>query len=469
MQIAGHISAMIPDSAAGDIELLQRHLREPTSDHFSQIVRRHIHWVYNLARRQLASPADAEDATQAVFILLLRKAHTFSGNRPLGPWMYKSAMLICRDMRKKRNRRAIHEQKAAAMRLSISHPPADSDLAVQLDAAIAHLRKSDQQIILLRFFQGLSHEQIAALLDISIEASKMRMSRAVEKLRQMLHMPDTVSALFIETALLSITLPAPDHLVHRVISSPLSATTHTIYSRALRIHLLTPAKIAMTVLALTGMCATIGEVAAHRAAPLVSTNSTTQATTKVAPPIQHGYFVGGNVRNPGVYPIGSAATLREIIALARGPAHPTNADTFALLLRRGAGQFDAYRYQPLTTPIPGTNVFPLDPPIHDGDFISLSGDKTNNAQFEQRFSGPIAPGDLLCIAIADLDQPGATVLLHRRVSPSGAITIPQLGSIQLSGQSMPQAEQTLRAAYIAANVIQSPLISVAKIEPAKSK
>src|SRR4051794_21524500 len=65
----------VPASApAADWYLIQAYVARHDHDAFAELVRRHVSLVYNAARRQLSDPADADDVTQAVFILLMRKA-----------------------------------------------------------------------------------------------------------------------------------------------------------------------------------------------------------------------------------------------------------------------------------------------------------------------------------------------------------------------------------------------------------
>jgi RNA polymerase sigma factor (sigma-70 family) len=169
---------------ASDGELLQHYARERSEAAFAELVRRHIDWVYSSAVRQTRDPHLAEDITQSVFILLARKAKTFDRNVVLGAWLFRALRYLAADAMKTKWRRRHHEKEfGAIMNRAQETSPEWNEIAAALDGAVAGLRTTDRRAILLRFFERKSHEEIGRLLGISEEAAKMRVSRAVEKLR----------------------------------------------------------------------------------------------------------------------------------------------------------------------------------------------------------------------------------------------------------------------------------------------
>src|SRR2546421_6663410 len=73
-----------------DVELLEKH-RGGCDEAFADLVRRHLGWVYGMARRRLRDSQLAEDVAQAVFILLHRKAPRFAAGGAMGNWLHKTA------------------------------------------------------------------------------------------------------------------------------------------------------------------------------------------------------------------------------------------------------------------------------------------------------------------------------------------------------------------------------------------
>ena len=74
-----------------DAELLQRFVRENSGPAFAELVQRHIHLVHSVALRHTANPQQAEDITQAVFIILARKAAGLNRKTVLPGWLYHTA------------------------------------------------------------------------------------------------------------------------------------------------------------------------------------------------------------------------------------------------------------------------------------------------------------------------------------------------------------------------------------------
>jgi RNA polymerase sigma factor (sigma-70 family) len=175
-----------------DLELLAEYVRSGSQQHFATLVNRHVHWVYSVCRRQ-AGDYLAEDVTQAVFATLAHKAARIHPDTSISGWLFKTARYVSATARKIERRRREHERRAAAMYPSQTPPPDDQEwqqILPELDAAVARLPESDRRAILLRFYQGLSHQDAAAILGISPVAAQRRVSRAIEKLRTRLrHFP----------------------------------------------------------------------------------------------------------------------------------------------------------------------------------------------------------------------------------------------------------------------------------------
>src|SRR5687768_8874453 len=102
-----------------DFELLRQYVTDRSHAAFAELVRRHVDHVYSAALRQTARDSDAaEEVTQRCFILLAEKAPALVAGDPqvlLGGWLFNAVRFIARDVLRKEERRARHEQKAAEM------------------------------------------------------------------------------------------------------------------------------------------------------------------------------------------------------------------------------------------------------------------------------------------------------------------------------------------------------------------
>lgn len=167
---------------------LHEFARSRSADAFRRVVTQHVDAVYAHCLRRLDDPAAAEDATQAVFVMLARKASTLSARTVLGGWLYVTAQNVCHNARRAQSRRDHHERKAAAMRQEVSDAsPAEwGDVRAVLDDAIAGLATGLRDAVVLRFLEGRSMAEIGQALGLSEEAARQRVGRAVKALREQL-------------------------------------------------------------------------------------------------------------------------------------------------------------------------------------------------------------------------------------------------------------------------------------------
>src|SRR4051812_8139950 len=110
-------------TAATDQQLLLDYAAGSSEHAFADLVARHRDWVYSTCLRRLGDPGAAEDATQAVFIALARKARTVAGKQAIEGWLYTAARFTTLNIRKLQQRRAAREAESAKM----IDPPAATD------------------------------------------------------------------------------------------------------------------------------------------------------------------------------------------------------------------------------------------------------------------------------------------------------------------------------------------------------
>lgn len=168
-----------------DMALVQAYAAEQSEAAFATIVSRHVGLVHSAALRQLRDEHLAQDVTQAVFVLLARKAGSLPPNTVLSGWLYRTALFACADVRRRETRRQQREQEAL---MQASFETSDtqtvwSQLAPVLEEAMARLRDSDRDALVLRFFENKSMKEIAAVLGLQERAAQKRVRRALEKLR----------------------------------------------------------------------------------------------------------------------------------------------------------------------------------------------------------------------------------------------------------------------------------------------
>lgn len=167
-----------------DSDFVERAANEdPTAIRF--IVEAHQNMVYGTCFRILRNGADAEDATQATFLLFLKKCGTLKRGTVIGGWLYKTACLVSRQHLLAKRRRAKREEAYAEMQNTTSEKSADAwkDLLPELDAAIRSLPQAYQNIVILRYLEGLSTAETVKQLGMTDSAVSTGLSRGVDKMR----------------------------------------------------------------------------------------------------------------------------------------------------------------------------------------------------------------------------------------------------------------------------------------------
>jgi RNA polymerase sigma factor (sigma-70 family) len=174
----------MPETAEiDDKALLSAFARDGSESAFRTLVDRHSGWVYAAAYRQLRDSHLAEDAAQAVFVLLCQRAKTMKPQQKVSGWLFMTVGYTVRSILRSQRRRRHYEQQAAAERpISYDPPP----LAENLDEAVGRLSDSDRTAILLRFYQGRAFPSVARALGISEDTAKKRVARAIVRLRNRL-------------------------------------------------------------------------------------------------------------------------------------------------------------------------------------------------------------------------------------------------------------------------------------------
>lgn len=172
-------------------QLLRQYVEQNSQAAFASLLERYINLVYSTCLRELRDPTLAEDVTQAVFLILARKAGKIRRGTILSNWLYQTARFAARNARQQEARRQNYEQQAAGeMMRDMMHEMAPDkgvgwqELEPLLHEALDSLSTRERQVVLLRFFEGKSLRETGEALNISEEGARKRVGRAIEKMRQ---------------------------------------------------------------------------------------------------------------------------------------------------------------------------------------------------------------------------------------------------------------------------------------------
>ncbi|QEH38048.1 ECF RNA polymerase sigma factor SigE [Aquisphaera giovannonii] len=177
--------------AAGSSEgdLLRRFVASGDEEAFAAIVRRHGPMVLGVCRRILGGGADADDAFQATFLVLLRRARSLQGTDVLGPWLHGVAWRVAARARAGNARRRAEESKAARDEAAGSPPVSPAEAAeVQaiLDEEIGRLPEKYRVPVVLCCLEGMSREAAAEHLRWRPGVLRGRLQRGRDRLRDRL-------------------------------------------------------------------------------------------------------------------------------------------------------------------------------------------------------------------------------------------------------------------------------------------
>jgi RNA polymerase sigma factor (sigma-70 family) len=168
----------------GDAQLLERFTARRDEAAFAALVRRHGPMVLAVCRRVLGNAHDAEDAFQAVFLALVRKAGSIRRRAALGGWLHEVALRVALRARASAQRRRQHEQRVPDM------PKRDflvtvvwRDLQPVLDEEVQALPETCREAFVLCYLEGKTYDEAARQLDCPTGTLSRRLARARELLR----------------------------------------------------------------------------------------------------------------------------------------------------------------------------------------------------------------------------------------------------------------------------------------------
>lgn len=254
-----------------DGQLLERFATRGDQAAFSQLVTRHGPVVLSVCRRILHHAQDSEDAFQATFLVLARKASSIAKRDSVASWLYKVAYRIALRARADKTRRQNQERQAIRPGLpSTLIEAASRELNRVIDEEVQRLPEKYRTPILLCYLQGQTNEEAAARLHWPTGTVKIRLLRARELLRKRLVRRglDLSAGALLVALLQSAVLAVPPALaaatLHAATIGVTSGPIAGLVSATLKGMCLTKLKVALVVL-LTVLLGTLADGLAQRA------------------------------------------------------------------------------------------------------------------------------------------------------------------------------------------------------------
>jgi RNA polymerase sigma-70 factor (ECF subfamily) len=164
---------------------------------FDQLVESYMRPVYNLTYRMLGNPQEAEDAAQETFMRAYARIDQYSEDHKFSTWIFSIANHHCIDrLRKRRTTYVSIDDNPVLQNLTDDLPQPEHSLLGKEEAAevhrmLAQLEPDYRTPLVLRYWENLSYEEIAAALNLTIPAVKSRLFRARQKMADLMTVRET--------------------------------------------------------------------------------------------------------------------------------------------------------------------------------------------------------------------------------------------------------------------------------------
>lgn len=192
-----------------DATLLRDYVEKRNERAFAELVHRHLDLVYSAALRRTRGQSHlAEEISQKVFCDLSRKAAALAHHPTLTGWLYRSTRYAAIDAARAELRRQKLQQTLTVMPDTSPAPELSADweqLRPVIDEAMDQLADRDRELMLLHYFNALTFAEAGARVNLSEDAARKRVTRALDKLRGHLSRRGVTST----TAVLGLLLSQP--------------------------------------------------------------------------------------------------------------------------------------------------------------------------------------------------------------------------------------------------------------------
>jgi RNA polymerase sigma-70 factor (ECF subfamily) len=184
-----------PSMPVSDRDLMRR-LAQGDREALSPLMERHSTRVYRIALSYLRDPDEAQDALQDTFVKAFQNAARWDPNSEVAPWLMRIAVNHSIDQYRRRKRRGVHHtplddgshhERHAALAVSPEQRAHGLELGERIARALETLPEGHRAVFVLRHYDGLSLEEIARALEISLGTVKSSLHRAIHRLRERLH------------------------------------------------------------------------------------------------------------------------------------------------------------------------------------------------------------------------------------------------------------------------------------------
>lgn len=171
-------------------EALVRQIQAGRQDLIAELVHQHSDRLFAIIRCMVQSHSTAEDILQNTWVRVIRKFHQYDPSQPFVPWLTQIAINCCRDhWRRERLRQfwrlSSHSEKSKVIDSYLAAESQEAvDEQIEVSKALATLSPKLREVIVLKFYSGFTHDEIAEVLRVPSGTVKSRLSYALFNLRK---------------------------------------------------------------------------------------------------------------------------------------------------------------------------------------------------------------------------------------------------------------------------------------------
>ena len=237
-------------SGVNDRDLLLRFADDCDQSAFAAVVQRHSGMVFGVCKRVLHSPADAEDATQAVFLVLAKKAKVTRWQASAANWLHTTARKVARNARLATERRTKREGAAAVPEAVLAvDTMSGRELLAALDEELEQLPPRYREPLVLCYLEGLTRDEVATRLGVAVPALNKQLERGRKKLADALAARGcTLGVLLLAVSATSSAGASPPRLLESILAAVGGSPSPTVAALAQGVvmnGILNRAKLAM--------------------------------------------------------------------------------------------------------------------------------------------------------------------------------------------------------------------------------
>ena len=138
--------------------------------------------IYNFFLRSCFDPALSKDMTQNVFLRMIRYRSSYNPDKPFKAWIYQVSRNILRDTMREKNR-TVNEDLSVITEMPEEGRIQEEQLAI-LNNSLKRLNEEDRQLLVFSKYENMKYEEIASIMNISVANVKVKVHRAIRKLRE---------------------------------------------------------------------------------------------------------------------------------------------------------------------------------------------------------------------------------------------------------------------------------------------